>query len=280
MNDVGAYVELEKFVDALILLAQQDPMALLVILLILMVFTNMMNNLTKLPGAVRSAIKRRRNPQPEVNDQQEQFLRAINKISDAIGTMANILAKSEANNETLATGIAELKTVVANNTLSAEKQFNSLTQQSEMAQAFAVKQGISLSAIQSEQTVLATGSATIQKGVASVDQKIDGLGSDIKRVETKVNNNAATLKTTHDEIMKRLAALPSEVAAQIAPELKTWQTIGDKIDELHTLLEKATVDLLAAIDRAAAKKPAPDAPPAPDPLATPPPDPDATKDKV
>ena len=258
----------EKLFADLVLLAQQDMAALLAILLILMVFTNMINNITKLPGAVRAAIKRRRNPQPD--DKQDQYLRAINKISDAMSTMANILATSEANQTQLVSAFGELKTVVANNTASAERQFNSLTQQSEMNQAFAVKQGISLTTIQSEQTVLATGSATIQKGVASVDQKIDGLGSDIKRVENKVNDTAVTLKTTHDEIMKRFKALPSEVAKEIAPELKAWQAIGDKIDELHALLEKATVDLLAALDRATAKTGAPDLLSAPKPLETPP----------
>ncbi|HJX57501.1 MAG TPA: hypothetical protein VJ325_02150, partial [Thiobacillus sp.] len=98
----------------------------------------------------------------------------------------------------------------------------------------------------------------------------DGLGSDIKRVETKVNNNAATLKTTHDEIMKRLEELPSEVAKAIEPERKAWQAVGEKIDELHALLEKATVDLLAALDRATAKTGAPDLLSAPKPLETPP----------
>jgi len=261
----------EKLIGDLVLLAQQDPVGLLAIAVILLVSGNMINNVFKLPGAVRAAIKRRRNPKPETDSQQEQLVRAINKISDAMDTMANILATSEAKQMQFTAGIDELKKVVTNNTLSAEKQFNSLTQQSEMNQAFAVKQGISLSAIQSEQTVLATGSATIQKGVASVDQKIDGLGNDIKRVENRVNDTAATLKTTHDEIMKRFKALPAEVAKEIAPELKAWQAIGDKIDELHALLEKATVDLLAALDRATAKSP-PSAPPAPDPSSPSPPD--------
>lgn len=158
-----------------------------------------------------------------------------------------------------------------------EAHLSALTEQSALIQAFAEKQGLSLAAIQGQQTTLVTGSETLQKGMTTVEQKIDGLENNMKRVENKVNDTAVSLKTSHDEIMRRLNTLPADLAKEIVPELLIWQSIGQKIDELFTLLDQATADLLKAIDRAAAKYVAPPVPPSvapdkptvPDPLAKP-----------
>lgn len=56
---------IEKIIADFVLLAQQDPAALLAIAVLLLVLSNLITNAAKLPGAVKAAVKRRRHPEAE-----------------------------------------------------------------------------------------------------------------------------------------------------------------------------------------------------------------------